>query len=98
MTVISTADGEVAACAQVIRAPAGAQQAAGQNVKLRATTITSARPIARRGAVTSEANASSVTAADTAEVTVAFAISRESRRIKLRLCNVTFIANKTNPH
>ena len=95
---MSIADGEVAAAALVLHAIAGAHGATGRNVGLRATTITSAGPLARRTTVTSEANASVVTARDTAEAAAANAGSRKSRCIILRLCNVTFIANKANHH
>ena len=81
----------------VPHALASALRATGRNVELRATTITSAGPTAGRITVTSEANVSAVIAPDTAELAAANAGSLKSRCIMLRLCDVTFIANKANP-
>ena len=98
MTVISPAAGEVNAPALVLPVIASAHGANGRNVKLGATTITPAGPNAGRLTVTSQANVSSVTALDTAELAAANAGGNKSRCIMLRLCNVTFIANKANHH
>ena len=94
---MSTLDGEVAASAMVIHARASAHGATGRNVELRATTTTSAGLNAIGITVTSQANASGVTALDTADVAVVNAGSHKSRCIMLPFCNVTFVANKSNP-